>query len=202
VGSRSSFGLLLSIALGMAGLAASGCGEHETASGPTGPSPGLTPSSTLLPLQPGPYLMNLTGFAASSGSDVPLCSPPGIPRDGTNVLTSVDLQQEGTEFVARGRDGSLTLRIRGTSGTFFRAGVEGDILGSARDEGSAPVLLPRDIHISIAGEGNTAAPARVEGTSDSGRFLWGQIVGAVTFSEGSGASSTCSTINWTLQPIR
>ena len=109
MGSRSSFGLLLRVALVVAGTMTSGCGEHESPSGPTAPSPGLTPSSTLLPLQPGAYLMSLTGFGVSFGSDVPLgrAGQPNevapcyvfLASDDSSYMTGQVLHPNGGEVI-------------------------------------------------------------------------------------------------------
>lgn len=161
-----------------------------------------TPEQDPLPLSPGMQLLTLGGFALSSDPAFPPCVPLGQPRDGTFVSTTVMLSAGNGEWIARSQSGGDTLELRlhaagaGTSGL----AVAGTVTGSAVDRGLMGVT--RDVRVTLRDTSGTA-PASISGTmAGTGKslFVTGRATGAMRFSDSHDESSTCSAIQWSMQP--
>ncbi len=187
--------LLLAVAL------LTGC--HHSSLPTTGDGIGAPPPFSFLGLTAGTYILELTGYAFSLDPEIEACQPVGVPRSGTNLVTTTEVRLEGEEWVARSAptgpmemDG-LELRLRDAG----RREIGGEALiglvtGSAVDQG---LFRPaRDVRVSIGGAGGSSG-AEVSGTASAGPFLLGRVTGAIDFSDSTGATSTCPTVSWTLQ---
>ena len=114
---------------------------------------------------PGPYWLDVIGFAISTNPDVPPCLAP------VTVLTAVrvrlDVTIEGTLWVARSPSpfGDLELRIRGDGEVAGGIEVRGSVRGTASDSETRPVS---GVSVRIGG----ANAASVEGLAErTGRFV-------------------------------
>jgi hypothetical protein len=180
-------------------LLASLCVLITTCGGQTATQPDAT---ALLPLAAGRQLLTLGGFSASlDPAAFPPCTPPGQPRDGTSVNTVVMLTNEGGEWVARSAPtmGSLEVRLRATGTSARGYGVVGTIGGMALDVGLMGVV--RDVNVSL-GSTSSGGFATFDGetASPSSSLVIGKVTGTVRFSDSRGQSSTCSAIQWSMQP--
>lgn len=158
-------------------------------------------SSAVVPLTVGQQLLTLGGFSVSFDPTFPTCTPPGQPRDGTSVNTVVALTKEGAEWVARSAPGtgSVELRLRGTGRSVRGYLVSGTVTGSARDMGLMGII--RDVSVSL-GSASSGEAATFDGetASPSSSLIVGRVTGTVRFSDSQGHSSTCSQIQWSMQP--
>ena len=158
-------------------------------------------SSAVVPLTAGQQLLTLGGFSVSFDPTFPTCMPPGQPRDGTSVNTVVALTKEGGEWVARSAPGtgSVELRLRGTGRSVRGYLVSGTVTGSARDMGLMGII--RDVSVSL-GSASSGEAATFDGetASPSSSLIVGRVIGTVRFSDSQGHSSTCSQIQWSMQP--
>ncbi len=191
--------ILWLVAIGLAG----GCDRRE---GPTAPDePGTSgpgSSARALSLTAGTYLLELTGYALSYNPDIQPCQPIGIPRAGTDLLTTVDLASEGDEWVGRSTassGGTIELRFR-DAGVYLTGGevLVGSLAGSASD--LALFRSARDVRIAIRGAGGSSA-ADLTGAAIAGPFLFGRASGAIELSDSTGAMSSCPSVSWTLQRL-
>ena len=171
----------------MTGLLA--CGSSPTASDPAG-----------FPLREGRQLLTLSGFAVSVDPALPPCGPAGQPRDGTSVNTVVLLTAENGVWVARSAPdmGTIELRLRAGTNVVNGYPVTGTISGTGIDV--ALMGVTRDIRVTIASPTGGAATFDGETTTKSSSLIVGRISGAMRFSDSAGVSSTCSAIQWTMQP--
>ena len=179
-----------SLAAGLAwAIVLLGCG-----SSPTGSDAGA------LPLTAGRQLLTLSGFAISSDPSLPPCAPAGQPRDGTLVNTVVLLTSENGSWVARSalNFGTIELHLRPSGTAVTGYGVTGTISGTAIDVGLMGV--PRDVQVTLGSSSSGAATFDGESNSKTSSFMVGRIAGAVRFSDSQGVSSTCSAIQWSMQP--
>jgi hypothetical protein len=170
------------------------CALLACGSSPTASDPGA------LPLTEGRQLLTLSGFAASSNPALPPCAPAGVPRDGTSVNTVVLLTAENGGWMARSalNLGTIELHLRAGGAAAAGHAVTGTITGTGVDVGLMGVT--RDVRVMLASSTGGAATFDGETNSPSSSFLVGRITGAVRFADGEGASSTCSAIQWTMQP--
>ncbi len=169
-------------AISLALLLAAGCG-----SSPIGPS---------LPILqgPGPYWLELIGFAISSDPEVPPCQPPVTVL--TAVRLRVDMTQEGALWVGRSPAGigDLELKIKGDQEVVGGFEVSGSVKGTELDTETRPVS---DISIRFGG----ATGASVKGEAErSGRFIRGTMSGDIQYSNAAGSTTRCTAIIWSLQP--
>ncbi len=167
-----------------------GCGSKT----PTSPDPDP------LPLAPGMQLLTLGGFALSSDPEFPPCVPLGQPRDGTFVSTAVMLSNENGQWVARSQAAGDTLELRLHSAGQGPSGpaLAGTVTGTAADRGLMGIT--RDVRITI---GSPPTAANLSGTmTGEGRskFVTGKVTGTMRFSDRQDQSSTCSAIQWSMQP--
>jgi hypothetical protein len=165
-----------------------GCGSES----PTGPD------ASVLPLKAGRQLLTLAGFAISADPSLPACTPLGQPPAGTSVNTVVLLTNEGAAWVARSAPqmGTIELRLHAATSGSYR--VAGTMTGSAADIGLMGVV--RDVSVSLAAA-TGAGSATLDGeTTPSSSFVVGRATGAVRFSDSQGLSSTCTAIQWSMQP--
>lgn len=175
----------------LAAALAAGCGGQAA----------TAPDASALPLRPGLQLLTLTGFAFSADPELPPCVPAGQPRDGTAVATIVNLTAEGSEWIARSASptGSLILRLHATGVSGSGYGVSGTIAGHAADLGLMGAV--RDVTIALTGPSSNA-PARVDGAtaSSTSQLVVGRVTGQLRFGDSQGAESTCTAIQWSMQP--
>jgi len=174
--------------------AVAACGGAESGPSSPGPSP--------MPLRPGLQLLTLSGVSLSTDPTFPACAPIGVPRDGTAVDTFVMLAMDGQDWVARSRsaaEGDIELRIRATGSTLRGHTVTGTIRGTGIDVGLNSVI--RDVRITLAA-GAGSGPAALEGETLSpvSAFVGGRAAGALRFSDSRGAASSCSVVQWAMQP--
>jgi hypothetical protein len=155
-----------------------------------------TSPSVQLNFREGRHYVQFLGSAISPDPTVNLCVPLGVPRQGTFVMTEIDLTREGNDWVGRSPAGlgSLELRIwsDGTS-TPLGTHVVGSIAGWADDRSiEGPV---RDVRVTF--QRNVA----LEGIlSRSVSFVEGDATGSITFSDSTAAAATCPQVDWTMQP--
>jgi len=182
---RALCGLSL-VVIPAAGLLA--CGSAPTGASPTG-----------LPLAEGRQLLTLSGFAVSTDPSLPPCAPPGQPRDGTSVNTVVMLTNENGMWVGRSalNLGTIELRLRAEAKASDVYPVTGTISGTGIDIGLMGVT--RDVRVTFASSGGGAATFDGEASSSS-TMIVGRMSGALRFADSQGVSSTCSAIQWTMQP--
>jgi hypothetical protein len=171
------------------------------ACGGAGTSPSPSPQPSRLHFKAGAQILTFTGFAVSADPALPACTPTGAPFAGTSIIAPADLQQSGSQWVARSTaatGGSLELRIDDT-GNSSAVGdlITGSIQGSAIDTGAT--LRPAN--------GVTAtfvAPSIVDGTVQrTAFFTMGRITGTIRFSDGGSSplsTGTCTAIQWMMQP--
>ena len=60
--------------------------------------------------------------------------------------------------------------------------------------------VPRDVQVTLGSSSSGAATFDGESNSKTSSFMVGRIAGAVRFSDSQGVSSTCSAIQWSMQP--
>jgi hypothetical protein len=95
--------------------------------------------------------------------------------------------------------GSLELRFRGTGASARGYLVAGTISGTALDIGLMGVN--RDVRVSLASSSSGGfATFDGETASPSSKLVVGKMTGTVRFSDSQGESSTCQTIQWSMQP--
>jgi hypothetical protein len=165
----------------------------------SGPS---TPGPSPVQLRPGLQLLTLSGVAVSTDPTFPPCAPVGVPRDGTAVETFVMLAADGQDWVARSRsaaEGDIELRIHATGSTLRGHTVTGTIRGTGIDVGLNSVI--RDVRVTLsAGTGSGPAVLDGETLSPLSAFVGGRASGALKFSDSRGAGSSCTVIQWAMQP--
>jgi hypothetical protein len=165
---------------------------------------GLPPGSDRIALPAGPQWLQLIGYAASSDpSFSSICTPARVPSTGTAVTTIVLLTHDGEEWVARApAPDTIELRFH-DAGTIAMGGetVLGTAHGSAMDV-AYPFHPALDVRATLSGEQPNDA-AFVDGiVAASSSFVYGRVSGAIRFSDSSGQASTCTAIQWSLQPRR
>ena len=179
------------VVLLLAGFAAASmaCGSDA----PSGPS--------ALSLRPGRQILSLAGFSFSSDPRFPACTPLGVPRDGPQVDTLVNLTREGNEWVVRSTamHGDLEIRLREVG-----QGGAVSLQGSARGLAIEADIFPftRDVRVRLTGATENDS-AEIDGATESSTsaFVAGRIAGTIRFSDSKGATGTCSAIQWTMQPF-
>lgn len=171
------------------------------ACGGSSPGPGPGPVSPLA-LRPGLQILTVSGAAVSTDPQLPPCAPIAVPRDGTAVGTYVMLAADGDEWIARSRsgaEGTIELRLRADRQTVRGWTVTGTLTGMGVDVGLNDV--DRDVRVTLAGEAGTG-PARLEGEtlSPMSAFVGGRASGSIRFSDSADNGSTCTAVQWTMQP--
>ncbi len=165
-------------------------------------APAVSPGR-VLSLQPGTYALDLIGFGISANPEVPPCDPPFLQGGRTAAWTTVSLDREQNDWVARTSTsaGSLELRFYQTGDSIRGLTVSGWISGKAVDEwGPQP---PSDRGgVFLRGPGNTDR-AVVQGLADrSTPFLSGTVSGDIFFTNNEAtALSRCTVVLWILQPM-
>lgn len=143
-------------------------------------------------------LLTLGGFALSSDPQFPPCVPLGQPRDGTFVSTAVMLSNENGQWIARSQSGGDTLELRLHSAGQGPSGpaLAGTVTGSAADRGLMGIT--RDVRVTI-GNASATLSGTMAGDGKS-MFVTGRVTGTMRFSDSGDQSSTCSAIQWSMQP--
>jgi hypothetical protein len=184
------------VAVVSATVCAAACGGSATS-----PSPSPQPQPSRLHFKAGPQILTFTGFALSSDPTLPPCTPTGAPFAGTSIIAQADLQQSGSQWIARSTaatGGSLELRIDDTGNSSVLGDlITGTVQGSAVDTGAA-VRAPNGVTATFG------SPSSVEGTVQRTAFLTtGRIAGTIRFSDGGSSplsTGTCTAIQWMMQP--
>ena len=162
---------------------------------PTAPEP------ITVPLTPGLQLLTLTGFVFSVDPAFPPCTPAGQPRGGTSVATVVNLTANGREWVGRSASptGNVEMRFHGTGTSSSGYTVEGTMTGFAIDLGLDGTL--KDVRVTLASPSGTGA-ATLDGSTASpvSTFIVGRVTGTVQYSDAEGRS-TCTAVQWSMQPF-
>ena len=143
---------------------------------------------------PGPYWLDVIGFAISTDPDVPPCLAPVTAF--TFVRVRLDVTKEGALWVARSPSafGDLELRIRGDGEVTGGTEVSGSVRGTALDTETRPVS---DVRVRIG----AATAASVEGLAErTGRFIRGTFFGDIQYINSVGNITQCTAVIWTLQP--
>jgi hypothetical protein len=174
----------------------------EACGGGAATSPSPSPQPSRLHFKAGPQILTFTGFALASDPSLPPCTPTGAPFAGTSVITQADLQQSGSQWIARSTaatgGGSLEVRINDT-GNSSPIGdlINGTAQGSAIDAG-AGLRPPNGVTATFS------ASSIVEGTVQrTAFFTMGRISGTISFSDGGSSplsTGTCAAIQWMMQP--
>jgi hypothetical protein len=163
--------------------------------GPTSPSSSSPPPSPpTLPLVAGLYAVSFGGFDSSTDPAFPPCPPIGIPPAGKRVMAWVEMRPEGADWVGRPTvpsEGDLEIRLRRAGTSIFGTVVSGSATGTVSDT-SSPA---RDVAVSVDGA--------VDGTlSVVGLVLNGRVDGSIVFYDSTGASSTCSAVQWLMSRVQ
>ena len=183
-------------------VSAVACGASPTAPAipPTAPA---VPPGRVLSLQPGTYALDLIGFGISSDPEFPPCDPPFLQGGRTAAWTTVSLDGEQNDWVARTSTsaGSLELRFHQTGDSIRGFIVSGWISGKAADAWGPQPSSDRG-RVFLRGPGSTDR-AVVQGVADrSTTFLTGSVSGEIFFTNNeSTALSRCTVVMWILQPM-
>jgi hypothetical protein len=183
--------LLLGSACVLASFVCPGCGDG-TGSGPSGSG---------LQLTSGRQLIDVLGFDASTDPNFPPCSPTGVPAQGKIVDASLTLSLQSSVWVAVPEVSTDTFEItvQGQSNA-----VTGTVTGVLTDTsvGAIGASSGRGVSVNFSPGG---APASFTGTvaSLNGGLVSGRVSGSIRFMDTrTGASSTCSAVQLTFQPLR
>jgi hypothetical protein len=158
-----------------------------------------------LALSPGPYWLQIYGHAISDHPDEPVCTPAGVPAQGTFVNALVRVERAALNI-----DGWVALSVPGEGTVEFHFAQTGIVTGSgdsivgtisgvSRDSAAGTFRPATNVSVTLRGFPEEAAAVR--GVAGDGTFLYGAITGRVAFSDPSGASSGCRLVYWTLQPM-
>ena len=177
-------------------LACAGCGSDGALPVAPSPPPSFEVTVPDLPMEDGPYVVGLTGFALSEDPTFPTCSPIGVPREGTAITTRVLVTREDREWVVRvDPAGSADLEIRFHAVPSFPGMyvVSGSARGCARDQAFGPDPQA-DIRLCIDGA-QAGSPAHLDGRmSYSGLAMTAFLSGTFAFSDRGGATARCGGI--------
>jgi hypothetical protein len=161
------------------------------------------PPGRVLSLQAGTYALDLIGFGGSQDPEFPPCDPPALHGGRTAAWTTVYLDREQDDWVARTSTspGSLELRFRQTGDSIRGFIVSGWISGKAADMLASRPPSDRG-RVFLEGPGHTER-AVVQGVADrSTTFLTGRVSGEIYFTNNeSTALSRCTVVMWILQPM-
>jgi hypothetical protein len=178
-----------------------GCGSDRPV--PAAPTPTPAPETSVpdLPIEDGPYVVGLTGFAVSEDPFFPTCSPVGVPREGTAVTARVRVAREDREWVVRSdppAPGDLEVRVHAVPSPPGMYVVSGTARGCVRDEAFGPHERT-DVQLCIDGA-DGKSPARLDGRlSYDGRVLTAVLTGAFAFSDRTGQTGRCAAIEMFLR---
>jgi hypothetical protein len=165
---------------------------------PTAPGTPAGDASDPLYVRAGLQRLSIYGYGLSNDPDFPPCTPLGIPRSGTIVIATLVLAKEGSEWVARSiptGDGDLAIHFRSNGGqSNLRPVLTGTAVGSQRHTGDA-FTPPQDVRLVVDGI------ATLEGVSDISFFTYGKMTGNFRFADALGNASTCTVVQWTIQPV-
>ena len=148
-----------------------------------------------LALSPGPYWLQIYGHALSDHPDEPVCTPAGVPAQGTFVNALVRVERAAVNI-----DGWVALSVPGEGTVEFHFAqmgivtgsgdsIVGTISGVSRDSAAGTFRPATNVSVTLRGFPEEAAAVR--GVAGDGMFLYGAITGRVAFSNPSGASSGC-----------
>jgi hypothetical protein len=174
------------------------CGNNLV--GPADVSGNSRDSTSALNLQLGLQLVTFLGLGLSSDPTLPPCAPLGVPSAGTSVSTQLMLTRDGSDWVARSPSpelGSIELRFRVSGTSVEGTVVTGSANGAAPDHGSFS-RPPLDVIITLGANGGAE---HLEGTaSRSVPIINGTIAGTTAFSNSRDERSTCTVVQWMMQP--
>jgi hypothetical protein len=156
-----------------------------------------SPSGPRLNIPPGLYLLEVAGPGISNDPSILPCTPLGVPAS-TSVYVRLNLTQDGSDWLGRSPEGEGTLELRlRRSGDRDLYGIPltGTIRGSAHDTGFLSPLPP-DVEMVIEEPGG-----EFSGHVPYNTFMLGRIDGVIKFRDSAGATGTCPTVTWTLNPL-
>jgi hypothetical protein len=189
---------LLTCALGLAA-----CTDRPPTTPSPAPGPGPAPSSTL-DFGDGRYLLLISGFDGSFDPTVRPCEPMLVPRGGKSISTFLWFTADGDGAVGRSRPpyaATLELGLQPTAATPLGTTVRGTVSGAAPDEYDR-IHGKRDSTFVVP-----AAPAAVAGVvaprsagDTRGAQVSGEWRGEMRFVDSGGAASTCTFVQYYLQP--
>jgi hypothetical protein len=158
------------------------------------------PSAVQSGLQPGAYVLEVTGTDAEGGNpQLPGCAPSGLPPAGKRVTSSGTVDRDGDAWVFRSeRPGSsLTLRLRVATRSFSTElfAVDGTLGGSAPDEATG-LRAASGVTMEVGDAAVVDGEIRL-----TGAFVTALVLGPVTFSDTAGRA-TCNRVALAMQPGR
>jgi hypothetical protein len=146
--------------------------------------------------------LQIWGLVRSSDPVEPVCHPSGVPAGGTSIITAVQVQREGTAWIATSQPGAGTVQLRfSQTGNVTPQGepVTGTIRGVARDATVGAYRVATNVSVTFGGLRHHAVVQGI--ASPATAFIWGTLTGRFAFSDPFGATSTCRLLYWTLQPV-
>jgi hypothetical protein len=154
--------------------------------------------STLVNLVQGPNWVVITGSNSS-----PPCSPLS-PGASTQVRARVTFEPGASEWIGKttGPGETLEIRIRTAATTIYGTEITGTMTGRAVDAWDSPLDPPTGVSMLISGPSNGSATLTGIVPPVSTGFAYGEATGTATFTDGTGASSSCVDISWTINPVR
>lgn len=183
-------------------VSAVGCGASPAAPAVPPVAPAVLPGR-VLSLQTGTYALDLIGFGISNDPEFPPCDPPFLQGGRTAAWTTVSLDGEQNDWVARTSTsaGSLELRFHQTGDSIRGFTVSGWMSGKTADAWGPQPPSERG-GVFLRGPGNTDR-AVVQGVADRATpFLSGTVSGDIVFTNHEAtALSRCTVVLWILQPM-
>ncbi len=144
-------------------------------------------------LKAGPHWIEIGGYGYSDLPDLPACTPPFAPHDGTYVIIRVALSRDGQDWVARSPSdvlGNIVLRFREVGRSVFGMTLAGTIRGTAPQADHPFPYLAGNVRVWLAGS-DGARPAQVDGTlAPTGLYATGRMTGTIRFSNRSGSDAS------------
>jgi hypothetical protein len=166
------------------------------------PGETLTTQNSLFDLTSGPKLLTISGGDVTGDSaHLRPCAPLGPPAGGKLVSTRIDLEAQGSDWIGRSiaaSDGNVVLTLHSVGPAFGAHTVTGTISGSAISVIPTPVAPPSRVRIVF----DSLSPESIDGGGEQiGQFVNGNITGQAAFTDTAGAVSSCTWLQWTLQPL-
>jgi hypothetical protein len=177
-------------------LACAACGSDSV-----GPGPSPPPAADRW-LQPGRYVVGLTGFGVSEDPLFPTCAPLATPPTGTAVITRVSVERERDGWVIRADPPApegLEIQLLPAASSPGMQLVTGTARGCARDQTYGP-HAQIDLRVCLGGTGG-ASGAPLDGRMfATSRVVIARIGGLAEFSDSSGATGRCAAVEMFLRP--
>lgn len=183
--------LAIAIVAVLAVVSLTSCGRS-----PNSPDPG---SYDPLFVRPGLQRVSITGFGISSDPAYPPCTPLGVPIAGTQIITTMTVSKEGSDWVLRSvspEQGNAVIRFHST-GAFeaLRPVFAGTATGFQVYTGFN-TQRPEALRLFIDGT------AIVDGSTAAGFFALGRMTGVFRFVDDQGNTGSCAAVAWDFQPAQ